>query len=37
VQKLAGAYFLCPQGISEKREDAMPMLWEWIREARAVD
>jgi hypothetical protein len=36
VHKLGGAYFLCLQGIREKREDAISTLWEWIRGARAV-
>jgi hypothetical protein len=36
VHKLGGAFFLCPQGIRENRENEMPMLWEWIKGARAV-
>jgi hypothetical protein len=36
VHKLGSAFFLCLQGIREKREDENPMLWEWIRRAKAV-
>jgi hypothetical protein len=37
VHKLGGTFFLSLQGISEKREDGMPMLWEWTRRSRDVD
>jgi hypothetical protein len=31
---LRGAFFFFRQGIKEKREDEMSILWEWIRATR---
>jgi hypothetical protein len=36
VHKLGEAFFLSVQGIRQKREDGMPMLWEWTRGSGAV-
>jgi len=36
VHHLGSAFFLCVWGTREKWADEMSVLWQWIRQARAV-